>query len=181
MNVLGINGSLRAGSITARLLKAALNLLPEGTFARVYDGLADLPHFSPDIDTEPAPGSVVHWCDQLKWADAVIICTPEYAFGLPGSFKNVLDWAVSSGEFNEMPVIAIAASPLETGGVNAMTSLLPTLRALGTHIVDTGAITVPFVKNKLDSNDHFIETELEGEISSVLARLCSAVKEKNQF
>ena len=59
MNILVLVGSLRADSWTGRLADAAAALLPEGVTARVYDGLADLPHYDQDLDTDTAPASVV--------------------------------------------------------------------------------------------------------------------------
>jgi chromate reductase len=170
-NILGIPGSLREHSITSRLLHAALRELPTDVNRRVFTGIADMPHFSPDIDDETVGDAVKNWRDHVAWADGVVFCTPEYAFGIPGSFKNILDWAVSSGEFNAKPVIAISASPLESGGARALASLLPTLVALGTQLVSGGAITVPFVKSKLTPSGGISDDELLSTFRTALAQL----------
>ena len=94
-------------------------------------------HFSPDLDGEDAPTPVVHLRTLLGGSDGVLICTPEYAFGMPGSLKNALDWTVSSGDLNEKPVAAISASPLHSGGDKAHASLLLTLTAWG-RMLPTG-------------------------------------------
>jgi chromate reductase, NAD(P)H dehydrogenase (quinone) len=70
----------------------------------LYDGVSRLPHFSPDLDGENAPAPVADWRAQLKTSDGVLISSPEYAHGVPGSLKNALDWVVGSGEFVEKPV-----------------------------------------------------------------------------
>jgi len=93
-------------------------------FERIYGGLDDLPHFSPDRDGDDPPRSVGRLRELLRTADGVLIGTPEYAFGVPGALKNALDWTVSSGEFDGKPVAAISASPLYTGGAKAHASLL---------------------------------------------------------
>ncbi|MBY0414961.1 MAG: NAD(P)H-dependent oxidoreductase, partial [Bdellovibrionales bacterium] len=63
----------------------------------IYDGIKDLPHFNPDIEFESNP-EVLRYRELLKSADAILISTPEYAHGIPGSLKNALDWVVGSGE-----------------------------------------------------------------------------------
>jgi chromate reductase, NAD(P)H dehydrogenase (quinone) len=63
-----------------------------------------LPHFNPDLDTEDAlPDAVRILRTQIGEADAILICVPEYAHGIPGSFKNMLDWLVGSTSLVEKP------------------------------------------------------------------------------
>lgn len=64
----------------------------------LYEGLAGLPPFDPGIEPEEASASVHDLQAQIKAADGVIICTPEYAHGMPGILKNALEWTVASGE-----------------------------------------------------------------------------------
>ena len=111
MRILALSGSLRARSSNTALLRAAVALAPAGTEIIFYTGLADLPQFSPDLDNESTPPAVQELRDQLQAAEGVLICTPEYAYGMPGSLKNALDWTVSSGEFYGKPTAVISASP----------------------------------------------------------------------
>ena len=111
MRILAISGSLRAGSSNSTLLEAASVLAPASVEFRIYRGLGDLPHFNPDLDTDPPHPAVLDFRNQLSWADGVAISTPEYAHGVPGTLKNALDWVVGSGEFFEKPVFLLNASP----------------------------------------------------------------------
>jgi len=77
----------------------------------IYDGLGNLPHFNPEIDTEFPPPPVSDFRSQLNNSAGVIISTPEYAHGIPGVLKNALDWLVASGELYEKPVALFSASP----------------------------------------------------------------------
>jgi len=131
VRILAISGSLRASSTNTALVRAIAAMAPTGMDVTLYDGLGDLPHFSPDLDDEKSPAAVIQLRALLRAADGVLICTPEYAFGVPGSLKNALDWTVSSGDLNEKPVAAISASPLYSGGDKAHASLLLTLTARG--------------------------------------------------
>jgi len=85
-------------------------LAPENLKITVYAGLANLPHFTPDLDND-APGAVNDFRSQLTKSAGVIISSPEYAHGVPGVLKNALDWLVASGELYEKPVALFSASP----------------------------------------------------------------------
>jgi len=120
MRILALSGSLRASTTNTRLVRATAALAPETIEITIYDGLADLPHFSPDLDGDDPPASVHNLRKLLQEVDDVLICTPEYAFGVPGSLNNALDWTVSSGEFYRKPVAVISASPSPTGETRRM-------------------------------------------------------------
>lgn len=78
----------------------------------MYDGLAALPHFNPDDDADPLPVPVAALRAAIAEATAILICTPEYAGTLPGSFKNLLDWTVGGTEICDKPVAFVnAAAP----------------------------------------------------------------------
>src|SRR5690349_783719 len=98
MRIFAISGSLRASSLNTAVLQAAVALAPPGVEIVLYDGLSRLPHFNPDVDGEIALAPVADWRTRLRAADGVLISSPEYAHGVPGSLKNALDWVVGSGE-----------------------------------------------------------------------------------
>jgi chromate reductase, NAD(P)H dehydrogenase (quinone) len=151
IRILGISGSLRVDSTNTIILKTLGSLLPPDIEFEIFEGLDQIEHFSPGMDS---PGlldttSVTRFKTAIKQADAVVVCTPEYAFGVPGTLKNALDWTVGTGELNDKPVSAISASPLNSGGSNALASLLLTLTALGTKKNDASALSIPNVKVKI--------------------------------
>lgn len=178
MRILAISGSLRASSTNTALVRATAALAPEDMEITIYDGLANLPHFSPDLDGDNSPAAVVSLRELLQAADGVIICTPEYAFGMPGVLKNALDWTVSSGEFAFKPVAAISASPYATGGERAHASLLLTLTAEAAEIVEGGTLIVPFVREKLNANGDVADPETAQALRAVLDALARAIKAK---
>ena len=83
----------------------------------------------------------------LIGSDGIVISSPEYAHGVPGVLKNLLDWLVSTGELVEKPVALMNASP--SGGMYAQTSLLETLRTMNWRVVDEGSLVEPFVTRKI--------------------------------
>lgn len=175
IKILGISGSLRVGSTNAVLLKEVASLAPDSVELTIYQYLGDLPHFSPERDTENVAESVTHLRALLAEADGVIICTPEYAFGVPGVLKNSLDWMVSSAQYNEKPVAAISASPLPSGGDKAMASLLLTLQALGTRVPQGGVLSIPAVYQKL-SNGMVSDPHTIAALSGVLDALLGMIR-----
>jgi NAD(P)H-dependent FMN reductase len=64
---------------------------------------AVLPPFSPDLETEP-PEAVRRFRQACGRSEAILLAAPEYAFGIPGAFKNALDWTVGSGSLCRKPV-----------------------------------------------------------------------------
>lgn len=146
IHILGISGSLRADSTNSIILKALGNLLPANVDFEVFHRLDYLPHFNVGIKDTKA---VLQFKAAIGRADGVVICTPEYAFGVPGTLKNALDWTVGTGELSEMPVSVIAASPLNSGGANALASLLLTFTALGAIKNEASSLCIANVKSKV--------------------------------
>src|SRR5690349_8971347 len=103
IQILAISGSLRTASTNTTLLQAAAKVAPVGVAVTLYEHLADLPHFSPDLDGNE-PSVVLDFRHRLQSSDAVFISTPEYAHGVPGVLKNALDWLVGSLELSGKPV-----------------------------------------------------------------------------
>jgi len=101
----------------------------------VYRGLGELPHFNQDLDIEPAPPAVAEWRSRLRNAQAILISSPEYAHGVPGSLKNALDWIVSSGEFMDKPVALFNPSQLSFHGQASLKGTLTVMMAR--VVVDT--------------------------------------------
>ena len=164
--VLAISGSLRAGSSNAALLGAAERLAPEGMEIRHYEGLAALPHFNPDLDVDPLPAPVADLRAQIGWADGVIISSPEYARGIPGSLKNALDWLVSSDVFPDKPVALFNASPRASA---AQAALRLTLETMSARMIDAACITVPLLASNKDAASIAADPDLSGTIRDALA------------
>jgi chromate reductase, NAD(P)H dehydrogenase (quinone) len=146
--LLAMSGSLRATSSNAALLEAARLLAPPGIAVLPYGGLGDLPHFNPDLDVEPLPPAVVDLRRQIGVADGLLISCPEYARGIPGAFKNALDWLVSGFEMPGKPVALFNASPRAS---EAQASLRLVLRTIAAPLIDEAAITLPLLAKDMDA------------------------------
>ncbi|HEV2678555.1 MAG TPA: NADPH-dependent FMN reductase [Aliidongia sp.] len=171
MRILALSGSLRAVSSNTALLEA-VRLLAPGIEVRVYRGLGDLPHFNPDLDGDPALPPVAAFRAALQAADGVLVSCPEYAHGVPGMFKNALDWVVASGEFVDKPVALLNASPRATHAQAALTEILTVMTA---RLVPAASIDVPLLGRAWDPAQIAEDPELAPRLQTMLADFAEAV------
>jgi len=120
-----------------------MEMFPDHVIATRYSGVGGLPHFD---DSSHVPEPVHEFREQVARADGILICQPEYAFGVAGSLKNALDWTVGSGDFVNKPVALITAA---TVGENAHAAMKLTLTAMNAILVEAAMLTIPFVKSRL--------------------------------
>ncbi len=177
IRILAISGSLRAISSNTALLRAASILAPDGVAIALYTGLNDLPHFNPDIEgTDLEPSSVLDFRTQLRQSDGVLICSPEYAHGVPGVLKNALDWIVGSGELVGKPVALFNASPRAT---HAQASLRETISVMDARIIDEASISLPLLGRKLDEVGIASDAEFAEPLRSAIAAFTIAIAPKS--
>lgn len=174
IRILGISGSLRATSSNNTIMKIVAGMMPAGVEFTIFAGLAGLPHFD---DRDPMPSEVEEFRNELGEADGVFICTPEYAFGVPGSLKNALDWTVGTGDFVNKPVALVTASSV---GDRAHASLLHTLTAISADIVEGGTLLIPFIRSKLNEKGEISDAATFEALQSVVNALVHTIMVKKQ-
>ena len=139
MRILGIAGSLRESSHNRKLLRAAGDHLPPGTALVEWMGLAEIPAFNEDEETDP-PAEVKAFLAEIDDADALLIATPEYNASVPGALKNALDWASRPFPENVLrykPAAVVGASTGLFGAVWAQAEVRKTLKASGAHVLES--------------------------------------------
>jgi chromate reductase, NAD(P)H dehydrogenase (quinone) len=154
IKVIAICGSTRKTSSNLNLIKGIGRLATEVFELSIFEGLSDIPQFNPDLDLETAPMQVANFRGHLKAADAILICTPEYAMGVPGTLKNAIDWTVSSMEFSKKPVALITAS---LSGEKAHASLLGTLLIIESKMTADTQLLLPGIKSKIDEKGNITD------------------------
>ena len=169
IKILAIPGSLRANSSSNQILKAMVSMAPADVSIEIFHGIGNLPHFN---DAEQAPPMVDDFRARVRNADAVLICTPEYAFGVPGSLKNALDWTVSSGEFINKRVGLVTAS---SNGEKGHAALLLILGAISAEIIEGATILISFVRAKLDTDGKVKDPHLSKSLHNVVQALVRSV------
>ncbi len=165
--VLAISGSTRAHSSNLTLIKAIADLAKDVFDVEIFNDIAGIPHFNPDINTDEPPKPVTDLRNQLRAADGILICTPEYAMGVPGTLKNAIDWTVSSAEFSHKPTALITASSL---GHKGHASLLETLKVIEAAITDETQLVISFIKTKVNDQGITDDSTLE-DVKKVIAAL----------
>lgn len=180
IKILGISGSLKISSSNSALTRAIGSLIPDNVEYTVYNSLGELPHFSPDIDGDNSPAVVTEFRQLLKNANGVIVCTPEYAFNLPGVLKNALDWTVSTGEFYEKPTAVISASPLPSGGDKAHYSVMMTMTAMQATVSENAKLMIPSINKKMQG-DEITDIDTRNKLIAVVNELLKVIAEKPGF
>lgn len=172
-NIVAIPGSLRHDSSNYHILAYLGNLMPQEVNFSIYEGVGGLPHFDPGLDNDNPPQAVAAFRALLAAADGVVICTPEYAFGVPGSLKNALDWTVGSGSLYSKPLALITAS---TKGENAHAALLLILKsALGAETTAETSLLIPFIRSKMDNTGNIVDADTKAGIEKVFSALLNAI------
>jgi chromate reductase len=173
--ILAISGSTRQNSSNLSLIKAIIELFAEGLDIKIFEGLSKIPPFNPDIDNDHPPKEIAEFRRQLSEADGILICTPEYAMGVPGTLKNAIDWTVSSCEFSHKPVALITAS---SEGHKGHLSLLETLRIIESDIPDDSQLLISFVKTKVSSEGKITDKQTSEQVKKLMISLAETISRK---
>jgi chromate reductase, NAD(P)H dehydrogenase (quinone) len=176
MRILAISGSLRDQSLNTQLLREAARLAPPGMVISPWERLDDLPHYSPERDTEPPPAVVAELRSLLAAADALLVCTPEYIHAMPAVLKNLLEWVVSSGACVGKPVAAWSVSPSLEGGARAQASLVHTLEVMSARVVQDASRCLTLARSGLDAEGHLMDPAQGLSLRSALEALATAAE-----
>lgn len=156
MKILAITGSTRHNSSNFEILKFISEQINPRFEVEIFEGLAEIPHFNPDLDTDNPPENVVSFRDKIISADGIIICTPEYVFSLPGSLKNALEWCVSTTIFSKKHVGLITASASGEMGHEQLLLIMKTLEA---KFEKDSQLLISGIRGKMDAEGKIINGE----------------------
>jgi len=167
--ILAISGSLKRSSVNSAALRAAAAAgTRDGIACTIAESVRELPHFDPDLETDP-PDAVLRFRAACEAVDGVLLCVPEYAFGIPGSFKNALDWTVGSGSLYRKPVTVLTVAP-PARGWHVREALDLVLSALD---ADVAHRSVPVASGDRDENGEICNPMIVDELRAVMAELAS--------
>ena len=179
-----VSGSLRAGSTNSAVLRTARALAPRDVEASFYAGMGELPHFNPDDDAE---GQAIHPAVALMRtsvarADALLVCTPEYAGALPGALKNLLEWTVGDAGTYEKPVgwINAAGPAAPTGAADAHASLGKVLGYVGADVVGSACRRIPITRRDVGEDGLIADAKARVAIRATVAALADHVRRNRQ-
>ncbi len=179
--ILGISGSLRQGSYNSALLRAAQGMMPEGA-ELVAGSIRGIPLYDGDLEAaEGIPDPVKVLKADLAAADGLILFTPEYNNGIPGVFKNAVDWLSRPASdirplFGGRKVAVLGASPGGFGTIMAQNSWLPVLRTLGTNPWFGAKLMVSRAGGVFDADGNLTGEAIRGQLRQFLAGFTDFVR-----
>lgn len=178
--LLGIAGSLRRGSYNAALLRAAIELAPEGV--TIEEGtMRGIPLYDGDLEAEQGiPESVQQLKERIVAADGLMIVTPEYNNSIPGVLKNTIDWLSRPGSdiarvFGDRPIAILGASPGRFGTAMAQAAWLPVLRALGARAWFGPRMLVGGAAQVFDAEGKLVDERVRGELTKFVAGFAKSI------
>ena len=179
MRILGIPGSLRAGSLNQQLLRLTAEGLPEGVELDVYDELAEIPPYDQDLDDLPSD-AVERLKDAIAAADAILVATPEFNGSIPGQLKNAFDWVsrpVATNPMRNKPVAVIGASTGAFGGIWAQAELRKVLGALGARVLDV-ELALPHAHENFDEQGRLVGAGYAQQLLEVVDAIVAAAEQR---
>jgi chromate reductase len=171
--VLGISGSLRRGSYNAALLRAATKLMPADATLEIAS-IRGIPLYDGDVEAQGIPPTVSALKEAIVSADGVLMATPEYNNGIPGVFKNAIDWlsrppADIRRVFGGRSFAIIGTSPGAFGTVLSQAAWLPVMRTLGTQVWFGGRVAIARAGNVFDESGALKDAAVEEQLKLFLA------------
>jgi chromate reductase len=174
LKVLGFAGSLRAGSYNKSLLRAAADFMPGDASLEIFD-IDGIPAFNQDTEAD-MPEKVKEFKSKIRYADAILVATPEYNYSVPGVLKNAIDWAsrpYGDNPFDEKPVAIMSASIGTLGGARAQYHLRQIFVFLNMHPVNRPEVLVTFAQDKFDANGRLVDENTQKFLRQLLENLVS--------
>ena len=163
--LLGTNRKQRNSVFVARWLVSEMEKRPE-IRTRLFD-VADfaLPH---DDYGQGLKDRFPEWRDAIIAADGLVIVTPEYNHGYPGSLKAVLDLLLPEYIHKSVAFVGVSAGPW--GGTRVIEAMLPMARELGLAVTFTD-LNFPFVQKTFDAQGKLLDNAFEGRVADFLDEL----------
>lgn len=178
--IVGISGSLRAGSYNSMLLRAAAALAPAGTTIEIAT-IEGIPLYNGDVeDKEGIPAAVTALREQIVAADGLLIATPEYNNSMPGVLKNAIDWltrpsAEIARVFAGRPVGLMGATPGPGGTILAQAAWLPVLRLLQMQPWFGGRMYLSGANSAFDAQGALVDEKARAQLEKYVAGFASFV------
>ena len=174
--LLGICGSLRAGSVNRKLMLEARAIFDPAEFT---DADLRLPLYDGDLETaEGIPEAVRTLADQIAAADAVVIACPEYNKALPGVVKNALDWVsrTKGSPWRDKPVAIVSATGGRAGGERTQTTLRLCLLAFRPHVLPGPEVLVGQTSDQFDAEGRLTNERNLAALEELMGELRKAAR-----
>jgi len=172
IKILGIAGSLRKASYNRGALRAAQDVAGPDAAIEIFD-LDGIPVFNQDAE-QPAPEPVSRFKTRIREADAILICTPEYNYSIPGVLKNAIDWAsrpYGDSAWDGKPVAIMGASPGAMGTARAQYHLRQCFIFLNMRALSRPEVMIADASDKFDEQGNLVDQETRDRIGKLVSAL----------
>lgn len=165
--------------MNSSVVRTAVRLAPAGVTVTLAPSFRDVPLFDADLTTgEQLPAALDPIRAAFDAADGVLISSPEYAHGMPGGLKNLLDWSVGTGELAGKPTALITVSTSMTAGRWSHGGLTEVLTTMGVDVVHAAALLVGAARPKVDATTDRLDPGVEADVERVLLTLVDRIRAK---
>jgi chromate reductase len=171
IRVAGIVGSLREGSLNKGLLRAAVELAPADMEIDIYSRLGAIPPYNDDVFQKGDPPTVADFKNFVSGAEAILISTPEYNYGVPGVLKNAIDWAsrpAGKSVLNRKPAAIMGCSPGLGGTIRAQHAIRQSFVFTETHAMLQPEIKIPSAAPLFDGSSKLIDENTRQHVKKFL-------------
>jgi NAD(P)H-dependent FMN reductase len=170
--ILGISGSLRTASLNTALLRTIEAMALPGIELDLVT-LHGIPLYDGDLEARDGlPAAVVALKDKVANADAVLLATPEYNNGIPGVFKNAIDWLSRTSPVGNIPSVfggrpfaLIGASPGGFGTILSQNHWLPVLKTLGVQLWAGNKLMVSRAGSVFDADGNLVDDKVREQLA----------------
>lgn len=182
INILGIAGSLRAGSFNRAALRATQELLPVDTRLEIFELDSGIPEFNQDQEHRP-PEIIIRLKDRIRAADGILFVTPEYNYSIPGVLKNAIDWAsrpYGENAWNGKPAAVMGASISQMGSARAQYHLRQCFVYLNMPAVLQPEVMIANAPQQFDANGRLTNEDSRRLIAQLLQNLATLARQVRQ-
>lgn len=173
MKILAFAASLRKGSYNRKLIQQAAEILKEAP-----DILLDhadyrefeMPIYDGDLEESAGiPPGGREFIRRIQAADGLVISTPEYNGGIPGTLKNAIDWASrdDSDPFEKKPILLLGASPGRLGAVRGLWHTRVPLEAMGAYVYPE-MFGAPGARQAFDDSGAFVDPKNRDRLEALI-------------
>jgi NAD(P)H-dependent FMN reductase len=173
-NIFAIIGSASSKSSNLKLVEKIASLTSDTFNLTIFNDLKSLPHFDPELSSDNPPGQVIEFRNNIKQADGIIICTPEYIFSIPSGLKNAIEWCIATTIFSEKPIGLITASANGQKGHEELQLILKTAMA---KFTEETILLIQGVKGKFDTESNLTDTQTTKKLKEFITEFDKLVRQ----